>query len=93
MKTFLIILLINFITAFTITYVYCLLKERNSLNNRLFRSFKKIFNKFEYEDWSEGSAIYVLRDQFNNIRYRYIIIGNFITIFNHLGERICSGKI
>lgn len=92
MKTCLIILLICFITGFAVTDIYALLKERNSYN-RLFRSFKKILNQFKYEDYNGTTAIFVLKDQFNNVRYKYITDGNFIMFLNHLGEKICSGKI
>ncbi len=95
MKIYLIILsFICFIIGFTITDIYLFLKERNSPNNRLFRSFKKILNQFVLEDVDAEYNIHVLKDQFNNVRYRFTIDDNRnLIVYNHLGERICSGKV
>lgn len=94
MKTCLIISLICFITGFAVTYVYLSLKERNSPNDRLIRSFKKILNQFELESTNAKYNTYVLKDRFGNVRYRYTINDNRnLIVYNHLGERICSGKI
>ena len=94
MKTYLIIPFIGFIVGYTATHVYFLLKERNSPNNRLFRSFKKILDQVELEDTNAEYETYVLKDQFGNIHYRFTYNGNRnIIVYNHLGERICSGKI